>query len=227
MSVLPDRISNQDEISYYEDKTWVQCEAPGCLKWRLVTGADLDQDKPWFCNMNPDTLFSHCSVPQGAFPNESHLQKHGLKMVYSLMPVGSFVLVNARCWPRWPAILCPDPNEEEYARLGSDGYVEYYHVEFLGKPHTRYWAAAKYVEPYSIPFKKPHYRTLRGAIKKSYEVAMEEATKVKEMGCQERLEMCHFRPQELLAQAQTLMHSIDRMLKQSPDQTESQVKITD
>ncbi|KAK6327202.1 hypothetical protein J4Q44_G00028470 [Coregonus suidteri] len=97
----------------------------------------------------------------------------------------------------WPAILSPDPNVEEYVRLGREGYVEYYHVEFLGRPHTRYWAAAKHVELYHTSFTKPKYRNLQGAMRKSYEVAMEEAAKVMEMGCEERLQISHFQPQEL------------------------------
>ncbi|XP_010891040.2 zinc finger CW-type PWWP domain protein 2 isoform X2 [Esox lucius] len=230
MSLLPDLIANEDETSYYEDKIWVQCESPSCLKWRLVVkidkaSAELDQDKPWFCHMNPDPLFSHCSVPQGPFPKESLFKEKGLKMVYSLLPVGSLVLAKAGKWPWWPAILCPDPSGEEYTRLDSDGYVVCYHVEFLGRPHTRYWASTKHVEPYRDPSTHPKYRNLRGVKKKSYEVAIEEAVKVKEMGCEERVQICQFQHQELLSQAQSLMHSIERMLKQCSHQQESQVKM--
>ncbi|KAJ8013381.1 hypothetical protein DPEC_G00052680 [Dallia pectoralis] len=227
MSGLSDQIVNEDETSYYEDKTWVQCESPGCLKWRLIVleaGAELDQDKPWFCHMNPDPLFSHCSIPQMPFPTESQFSEKHLKIVYSLLPVGSLVLAKACKWPWWPAILSPDPSEEEYTRLDCDGCVVYYHVEFLGKPRTRYWAEAKHVEPYRGSFAK--CRKLRGARRKSYEVALDEAMKVKEMGCEERLQMCHFQQQqESLRQAQTLMQEIEKMLKHCSDQQESQVQM--
>jgi hypothetical protein len=49
--------------------------------------------------MNPDPLFSHCSIPQGPFPNNSQFKEHGLKVVYSGLPVGSLVLVKACNWP--------------------------------------------------------------------------------------------------------------------------------
>ncbi|XP_041707643.1 zinc finger CW-type PWWP domain protein 2 homolog isoform X2 [Coregonus clupeaformis] len=220
MSLLPDLKANEDETSYYADKTWVQCESPRCLKWRLVpkgdeARAELDHGKPWYCHMNPDPLFSHCSIPQGPFPNNSQFKEHGLKVVCSLLPVGSLVLVKACKWPWWPAILSPDPNMEEYVRLGSEGYVEHYHVEFLGRPHTRYWAAAKH----------PKYRNLQGAMRKSYEVAMEEVAKVMEMGCEERLQFSHFQPQELMSQAQRLMHAIERMLKECSNQQDNQGKV--
>lgn len=104
MSLLPDLNANEDETSYYADKTWVQCESPRCLKWRLVPKGDeavaeLDHGKSWHCHMNPDPLFSHCSIPQGPFPKNSQLKEHGLKVVYSLLPVGSLVLVKACNWP--------------------------------------------------------------------------------------------------------------------------------
>uniref|UniRef100_A0A8C7MIB5 CW-type domain-containing protein n=1 Tax=Oncorhynchus kisutch TaxID=8019 RepID=A0A8C7MIB5_ONCKI len=93
-----------DETSYYVDKTWVQCKSPRCLKWRLVPKSDemvaeLDHGKSWHCHMNPDPLFSHCSIPQGPFPNNSQFKEHGLKVVYSGLPVGSLVLVKACNWP--------------------------------------------------------------------------------------------------------------------------------
>ncbi|XP_029602878.1 zinc finger CW-type PWWP domain protein 2 [Salmo trutta] len=229
MSLLPDLNANEDETSYYADKTWVQCKSPRCLKWRLVPKGDEavaepDHGKSWHCHMNPDPLFSHCSIPQGPFPKSSQSKEHGLKVVYSLLPVGSLVLVKACNWPWWPAILSPDPNVEEYVRLDSQGYVEHYHVEFLGKPHTRYWAATKHVELYHTSFTKPKCRNLRGAMGKSYEVAMEEVAKVREMGCEERLQISHFQPQELLSQAQRLMHAIERMLSQCSNQQDNQSK---
>uniref|UniRef100_A0A674AMF5 CW-type domain-containing protein n=1 Tax=Salmo trutta TaxID=8032 RepID=A0A674AMF5_SALTR len=93
-----------DETSYYADKTWVQCKSPRCLKWTLVPKGDEavaepDHGKSWHCHMNPDPLFSHCSIPQGPFPKSSQSKEHGLKVVYSLLPVGSLVLVKACNWP--------------------------------------------------------------------------------------------------------------------------------
>ena len=45
------------------DVVWVQCERPGCGKWRLVPGLD-DADAPCYCELNPDPEYNMCSAPQ-------------------------------------------------------------------------------------------------------------------------------------------------------------------
>ncbi|XP_061442398.1 zinc finger CW-type PWWP domain protein 2 isoform X2 [Rhineura floridana] len=147
-----------DSVSdnFYLDKVWVQCENSSCLKWRLLQHDDtthIDRNAPWYCYMNPDPWFNKCSVSEEHFPEESQFQKHGLKYVYSKLPLGSLVLVKMHTWPRWPGILCPDPVTGEYVTYDLDGDVESHHVEFLGKPHSKSWAAIKSITYYPSSFK--------------------------------------------------------------------------
>ncbi|KAG9334644.1 hypothetical protein JZ751_007361 [Albula glossodonta] len=190
----------EDETSYYLDKTWVQCESLTCLKWRLVprrNGSGFDPSQPWYCHMNPNPLFSHCSVPQCPFPKISQLKEHGLKVVYSQLPVGSLVMVKAGKWPWWPAVLSPDPVSVQYVQQDSDGDVVRYHVEFLGHPRSRFWASAKNVQLYQAVTAEP--KSLKGSLKKSYTVALEEATEMQNITCEERLRLCLFKPQECMS----------------------------
>ncbi|XP_028607204.2 zinc finger CW-type PWWP domain protein 2 [Podarcis muralis] len=178
------------EHNFYLDKVWVQCENSSCLKWRLLSHDDathIAPNEPWYCYMNPDPWFNNCSVSEEHFPGESQFQKHGLKYVYSKLPLGSLVLVKMYRWPRWPAILCPDPTNGQYVTYDSDGDVESHHVEFLGKPHSRSWAAIKYISVYPSSFKANVYKKA----KVWYESALEEANKLLACSAQQRLEMCY------------------------------------
>ena len=42
--------------------TWVQCDR--CSKWRLLVGAAVDEDAPWFCEMSADTTANWCDAPE-------------------------------------------------------------------------------------------------------------------------------------------------------------------
>ncbi|KAJ8288274.1 hypothetical protein COCON_G00009330 [Conger conger] len=194
---LPDLNAAENETSYYLDKTWVQCESPACMKWRLIPRREFegcDRDQPWYCHMNQDPLFSHCSVPEGLFPKISQLQEFGLTLIYSKIPVGSLVLVKAGRWPWWPAVLSPDPVSAEYMEEDSEGDVLKYHVEFLGCPHSRLWTSARAVQLYRAVAAEP--KNLKVSLKKSYKVALEEAAKMERATCEERLQLCLFKPQE-------------------------------
>uniref|UniRef100_A0A4W3GBP1 CW-type domain-containing protein n=1 Tax=Callorhinchus milii TaxID=7868 RepID=A0A4W3GBP1_CALMI len=81
---------------------WIQCEFENCLKWRILTSEDasvVDSNKPWYCNMNPNSSFSSCSVAEERYPEESAFHKYGLKLVYSQLPLGSLVLAKMSGWP--------------------------------------------------------------------------------------------------------------------------------
>ncbi|KAK1172292.1 hypothetical protein AOXY_G4828 [Acipenser oxyrinchus oxyrinchus] len=209
--------ASESEASYLMAKIWIQCDSQDCLKWRLVPHndtIDLDRKKPWYCHMNQDPFYSHCSVPEEKFPNEADLREHGLKFVYSKLPVGSLVMIKASKWPRWPAILCPDPCSGNYLHFGLDGHIEEYHAEFLGNPHSRFWASVKHIDHFHIPTVEP--KNLKG-LKKSYEAALEEAKDIQGLTCEERLQMCHFLVPEgkfLLSQAKALMTDLEEMIRQ-------------
>ncbi|KAG5856859.1 hypothetical protein ANANG_G00012380 [Anguilla anguilla] len=205
----------EDQTSYYLDKTWVQCESPACLKWRLIPRGDcegFDPDRPWYCHMDQDPSYGQCSVPQGPLPKPSQLQQFGLKFIYSKLPVGSLVMVKAGRWPWWPAVLSPDPVCAEYVQEDSDGDVVKYHVEFLGSPHSRLWASAGRVQHYQAADAEPKHVTV--SLKKSYGVALEEAAKMENVTCEERLQLCLYKPHELLDQAESLMHDIEKKIEQ-------------
>ncbi|XP_069770143.1 zinc finger CW-type PWWP domain protein 2-like isoform X2 [Narcine bancroftii] len=162
---------------FYADKLWIQCEYEDCLKWRLLANKDVtfvDLSKPWYCHMNNDSWFNCCSVPEESYPEESEFHQHGLKLVYSQLPVGTLVLAKMSGWPRWPSILCPNVFTGEYVKYDKDGFVEQYHMEFLGKPHTRSWISAEDCS----------------RSRKWYKRALEEARMLLELTPEERLKMC-------------------------------------
>ncbi|XP_054846816.1 zinc finger CW-type PWWP domain protein 2 [Eublepharis macularius] len=183
-------MDSQADDNFYLDKVWVQCENSSCLKWRLLLSDDaaqVDPCAPWYCDMNADPWFNKCSDPEESFPDASQFRKHGLKYVYSKLPLGSLVLVKMHGWPRWPGILCPDPVNGQYVVYDSDGNVESHHVEFLGKPHSRGWAALKNIDHFPSSFKPDVCK--KG--KNWFESALEEGNKLLACSAQERLEMCY------------------------------------
>ncbi|XP_062983615.1 zinc finger CW-type PWWP domain protein 2 [Elgaria multicarinata webbii] len=183
-------MDSETDNNFYLGKVWVQCENISCLKWRLLEHDEttyVDPNTPWYCYMNTNPQFNKCSVSEEYFPVESQFQKHGLKYVYSKLPLGSLVLVKMQTWPRWPGILCPDPVDSQYVAYDLDGDVESHHVEFLGKPHSRGWATMKYISHYSSSFKADVCKR-----KKSwYKSALDEANQLLACSAQERLEMCY------------------------------------
>lgn len=182
---------------FYADTMWIQCENEDCLKWRLLTiedAASVDSSKPWYCHMNNDTWFNCCSVPEESYPEESVFHQCGLKLVYSQLPVGTLVLAKMSGWPSWPSILCPDCFTGEYVIYDKDGFVEQYHTEFLGKPHTRSWILMGYIEPYYTRGKLAiDYKRSR----QWYKSAVEEAKMLKEFTSEERLKMCKLNKEAL------------------------------
>ncbi|XP_048366638.1 zinc finger CW-type PWWP domain protein 2 [Sphaerodactylus townsendi] len=176
--------------NFYLDKVWVQCEKSSCLKWRLLSSDDaaqVDPSAPWYCWMNADPRFNNCSDPEERFPEASQVRKHGLKYVYSKLPLGSLVLVKMQGWPRWPGILCPDPVNGQYVVCDSDGNVESHHVEFLGKPHSRGWAAINYIDHFPSSFKPDTCKRK----KNWFESALEEGIKLVTCSSEKRIEMCY------------------------------------
>ncbi|XP_075443117.1 zinc finger CW-type PWWP domain protein 2 [Ascaphus truei] len=182
--------NNSFEINFYSDKVWLQCENESCFKWRLLTKKDavqVDLSKPWYCHLSSDPRFNDCSVPEEHFPEESQFFRNGLNIVYSQYPMGSLVMVKLSPWPSWPGIICPDPSTGQEVTHDSDGCVKYYHVEFLGKPHTRARVSVATVNPYHTSLKPIDQKKQ----KKWYETALEEAKQVFALTCEQRIDMCH------------------------------------
>ncbi|XP_029139122.1 zinc finger CW-type PWWP domain protein 2 [Protobothrops mucrosquamatus] len=178
------------ENNFYIDKGWIQCENRGCLKWRLLQQDDIeniDSNTPWYCYMNIDPEFNKCSVAEEYFPKESQFQNHGLKYIYSKLPLGSLVLAKMKTWPRWPGILSPDPADGQYVKYDFNGDVESHHVEFLGNPHSRSWTAIKYIDLYPNSFKADVCKKKKAW----YDSALEEANKLLAYSTQQRLDICY------------------------------------
>ncbi|XP_029422895.1 zinc finger CW-type PWWP domain protein 2 [Nannospalax galili] len=177
------------ENSMFVNRVWVQCENESCLKWRLLSSeaaATIDHDEPWYCFMNTDSTFNNCSISEEDFPEEFQFNESGYKFVYSLLPLGSLVLVKLQNWPSWPGILCLDPFKRKYVTYDLDGNVKQYHIEFLGDPHSRAWINATFVGYYSVTLKPGECRSR----KKWYKSALEEACLLYDYSPQQRLEAC-------------------------------------
>ncbi|XP_006851667.1 PREDICTED: zinc finger CW-type PWWP domain protein 2 [Chrysochloris asiatica] len=179
----------------YVNKVWVQCENENCLKWRLLSSEDaakVDHNESWYCFMNTDSRYNRCSISEEDFPEESQLHQNGFKIVYSLLPLGSLVLVKLCSWPSWPGILCPDPFKGKYVAYDLDGNVEQYHIEFLGDPHSRSWINATFVGHYSITLKPGECKNK----KKWYQSALQEAYLHYGYSREQRLEKCYLSKQD-------------------------------
>lgn len=129
---------------------WVQCEDPMCTKWRKVQKnlCDNFSQVTWFCHMNPNKAFNSCEIPQ-----EAMNVKKGRTVVFSELECGLLVWAKMSSYPRWPGIISPDPLHEDgdYIIRYADGTNDpkYYHIEFLGKPHSHAWVSARFVEVYN------------------------------------------------------------------------------
>ena len=102
-----------------EDDAWIQCEREDCLKWRRVTSeiAEAYEEKPWFCEFNPDKQFNACTIPEvNHLKYERMAEAAGLTYVYSNMEEGTLVLAKLTGFTSWPAVICNDPGKWKYPR---------------------------------------------------------------------------------------------------------------
>ncbi|XP_028837420.1 zinc finger CW-type PWWP domain protein 2-like [Denticeps clupeoides] len=128
------------------------------------------------------------------------------------LPLGSLVVVKTPRRPWWPAILSRDPAFEEYVMYDGGGRVRMYHAELLGTPRRSVWALAQNAELYHTVSTSTN--RLKCALRRSYEVAVEEAGNLRNVDCEGRLLMCHFKPLDLLSHGVKLMSEIEIMIRQ-------------
>lgn len=129
-----------------KDDAWIQCEREDCLKWRRVTSeiAEAYEDKPWFCEFNPDKQFNSCTIAEvNHLKYERMAEAAGLTYVYSNMEEGTLVLAKLTGFTSWPAVICNDPVENEFYETNDFGNPTKYHVEFLGSRHTQAWVESR------------------------------------------------------------------------------------
>lgn len=100
---------------------------------------------------------------------------------------------------RWPGILTPDPTCGEYydALLEKQDQPIQYHVEFLGKPHSRAWVRPKMVHPYNAITEDEKLMPLQKGSSKllgSYRTALDEAKRLLSVSASDRLRLsCQFK----------------------------------
>ncbi|XP_077864245.1 uncharacterized protein LOC144349565 [Saccoglossus kowalevskii] len=198
-------------IYQIEKDTWVQCEHNSCLKWRRISQQEAEQltdNRKWYCSMNKDKQHNSCGCQEERCKENSFL-KYGYKYVYSQLPIGSLVWAKMQGHVKWPAILSPDPVSNSYHSTDDDGDVLWYHVEFLGKPHSHYWVKYHNVEIYGDvrtplftqkPKKKTKHSLVKPAVsyirRKAFDIAVGEAHTLISISCTERLKHCIFKYKE-------------------------------
>ena len=100
---------------------------------------------------------------------------------------------------RWPALICPDP----YCNLYYDALlnekdeedeITHIHVEFFGWPRSHAWVSPNNISPFSEKDPKNIKSKLKSCkINKSYQIAIEEASKALLLSCEQRLQNCTFK----------------------------------
>ncbi len=100
----------------------------------------------------------------------------------------------------WPAILCSDIIEGNYASFDEDEDLKHYHVEYFGRPRSHSWVLARNVEIYVSGNAPPPYFLAKSKgmasakAKESFEIAVHEADKLLLLKPIERLKNCIFKP---------------------------------
>jgi len=67
--------------------TWLQCDHPTCLKWRIVPelpGVVPEDDEPWYCELNRDPARNTCEAPQQ--PDDATLDEAVLALLAEADP---------------------------------------------------------------------------------------------------------------------------------------------
>jgi hypothetical protein len=67
--------------------TWLQCDHPGCLKWRIVPdlpGIVPEADEPWYCELNRDPARNTCEAAQQ--PDDAMLDEAVLALLAEAEP---------------------------------------------------------------------------------------------------------------------------------------------
>ena len=101
---------------------------------------------------------------------------------------------------RWPGIISPDPSDENFSYIiryddGTDD-PKYYHIEFLGEPHSHAWVLAKYVQVYNtntvdLGFDEKGMKGKR--IKDQFQKSVNEAARLVNMSSEECLGKCVYK----------------------------------
>ena len=101
---------------------------------------------------------------------------------------------------RWPGIISPDPaydDQGNYIIRYQDGTndPQYYHIEFLGEPHTHAWISANKIEVFNVATADllNHKSMKLKRSKQQYEKSMQESSKLVNLTNAERLEACVYK----------------------------------
>lgn len=113
--------------------TWVQCDHPGCNKWRYLADVIDPTVLPekWYCSLNKDPKHNSCEAEEDQ-PDDDLLETKYF--------VGSIVWARVNTYPWWPAIIDDDPDLCVYEwRERRNVLPTHYHVAFLDQKVTRAW----------------------------------------------------------------------------------------
>eukprot|EP00794_Sanderia_malayensis_P002968 gene2968-3421_t len=178
------------------DIAWVQCEDTKCLKWRQISKDMLPSMKniSWYCHMNQDKAKAFCEYEQ-----EDMKLRRGEQFIFSVVEEGSLVWAKLSGYPSWPAIICSDLSEGNFASYDEDGDLKHYHVEYFGEPRSHSWVLAKNVAIYgSASAPTPSVlasckRMSSARVRKSFEKAIMEADQLFCAKPKDRLKSCLFK----------------------------------
>ncbi|GFN75372.1 Zinc finger cw-type pwwp domain protein 2 [Plakobranchus ocellatus] len=144
--------SDLDLRNQLSSVAWVQCDNPKCLKWRKISNETAKglTDTIWTCDMNKDTDFQSCSVPEEDTASYDKLAKKAkLDLIKSEIKTGSLVSAKTDGYCRWPALVTADPACDIHMD-GDDEEILWYHVEYLGGERSHAWVRANRVEIFGI-----------------------------------------------------------------------------
>ncbi|ESP01918.1 hypothetical protein LOTGIDRAFT_238097 [Lottia gigantea] len=137
------KTSELDELKReIESTAWIQCDNLDCRKWRRVPTSEVDQlaDKDWFCTLNKDPKFNNCEVPEEDTEKYDQLAINcGLNYVKSEFWEGCLVWAKMPGYCSWPAVVTRSLETDDICERDADDNPVLYHVEYLGKTHSRGW----------------------------------------------------------------------------------------
>ncbi|KAL8598352.1 hypothetical protein ACOMHN_047673 [Nucella lapillus] len=129
---------------------WIQCDNPDCRKWRKIPNEllkNIAESDKWFCHQNRDPAFSSCSVPEEDVQwYDQMADRSGLKYLKSQLSPGDVVWAKMDGYCSWPSVVTAEPGTGSgHLSKYEDGEIAFYHVEFLGQPHSHGWVNTKHI----------------------------------------------------------------------------------
>ncbi|KAK8780429.1 hypothetical protein V5799_018228 [Amblyomma americanum] len=164
--------------------TWVQCDHPGCNKWRYLADVIDPSELPekWYCSMNKDPKHNSCEAEEDDLPDDDLLEAKYF--------VGSVVWARVNTYPWWPAMIDDDPDLGVYEwREGRPGLPTHYHVTFLDQNVTRAWVRESNCMAFHLAHNHdgPARNKVPGHFRRAFDAAVETAELAMKLPVAERI----------------------------------------